>query len=117
MKSKKPLNLKSWLVGRIRRISLHWPERNEALKAARVERGLYQCAMCKQLFPSNKVHVDHIIPVVKVADGFTNWDDYINGLFVTRDKLQVLCESDHKLKTEIEDLTRKKIRELKRNAK
>lgn len=95
----------SFVKSSLRSSSLRWPARNEALKAARKERGLYQCAKCEQLFKRNEVHVDHINPVIEL-DGFKDWDTYINRLFVYPEELQILCVTDHEIKTKIEDSMR-----------
>lgn len=96
-------NRETWVKGKLRRASLQWPARNEALKRARKERGKYQCAMCEELFPVQKVQLDHILPVVNVKTGFTNWDDYILRLLPDVDGFSVLCIQCHSNKTSIED--------------
>ena len=90
----------------LRSQSLKWPERNEALKAARVERGLYRCKMCQETFKRQEVQLDHINPIIPVDKGFTTWDDYIERLFCSADRLQVLCKQCHEVKTLSEDLLR-----------
>jgi 5-methylcytosine-specific restriction endonuclease McrA len=109
-KSKKPrkLNLKTFLVAALRRVSLRWPPRNAVRKAARVRRGVYICNICKEEHRAKDVVVDHIIPVVDVKNGFTNWDDFVNSLFVLENGLQLICSECHRVKTLNEQKTRRK---------
>lgn len=90
----------------LRQSSLRWPARNDALKNARIERGFYQCATCKEKFKREQVHLDHIEPVVSVQHGFTDLITWINRLFVGPEGFQVLCEQCHSNKTMIEDTLR-----------
>lgn len=68
----------------------------------------YRCAECKQLFVAADVQVDHIEPVVDPKKGFVSWDSFINRIFCEIENLQVLCKADHKIKTSLEKLERKK---------
>lgn len=111
-KPKKRKPLKTFLIPILRHASLRWWARTEALSRARVERGLYKCAMCAGEFKKAEVHVDHIIPVVKVRDGFTNWDDYINSLFVSPEELAILCIPCHNGKSDVELELRKNYKSL-----
>jgi len=92
-------NKPSWLIQQLRRISVKWPEVSKARSAARISRGVYRCASCKEEFGVKHVQVDHIEPVVNVSDGFTGWDNFIKRLFVDAKDLQVLCKPCHKTKT------------------
>lgn len=105
-KKKKQINKKTWITAGLRRMSYRWTPRNEALKLARVERGLYKCAMCESSFKQNEVVIDHIEPVVSIKDGFTNWEDFINRLFCDVEGFQILCYPCHDQKTNIEDSLR-----------
>lgn len=116
-------DLRRFVIPTLRRASLRFYikrdgvklyPRNEALKSARVERGLYKCSACGELFKSKEVVVDHINPVVPLTGDTYSWDDFINGLFVTPDKLQVLCIADHDIKSNVEDNLRAHHREVKR---
>lgn len=102
----KPKNLKTWLTGVLRRASLRWPARREALVRSRSSRGLYRCAMCQQDFKEREIAIDHIQPVIQLNAGFTNWDDFINRLFCEPEQLQSLCAVCHDLKSAVEDKTR-----------
>lgn len=99
-RKKKPFNKKTWLIAKLRRVSLFYPPRNEARSLARVERGMYRCAICKNTFHHKEIHMDHINPIVDVKTGWTNWDDYMERMFPdTHDLFQVLCLQCHDIKT------------------
>lgn len=64
--------------------------------------------MCKESVPNTlkegrrrvqNIFVDHIVPVVDPEVGFTNWDDYIEGMFSEEDNLQLLCKKCHDRKS------------------
>jgi 5-methylcytosine-specific restriction endonuclease McrA len=105
-KAKKGQTLSTFIKGLLRRGSFHWRARNEALVAARVERGKYLCSGCQDLFGPKEVALDHIVPVVDPKVGFTTWDDYIARLFCEKEGFQILCNSCHDAKTKVEDLMR-----------
>lgn len=104
----------SWVTVKLRRASLMWPGRTKALQAARVERGLYECAMCKGRFKKGEYHLDHIDSVVPIDGGNRRKDDksrvdfnlYIDRLFVSPEKYQLLCINCHASKTQLEDSMR-----------
>lgn len=106
--------LKAFIVGLLRRGTYRWPPRSDALKKARVERGLYQCAMCKLAFKKKEVQVDHIIPVVSIKTGFSNWEEYIERMFPMEDGFQILCKPCHSTKTDTENHYRKKVKTRKK---
>lgn len=114
---KKPKSLYTFLRPILRNASLRWPARNECLKLARVARGLYKCNMCKEEFPRSSVHVDHIDPVISIKENFTTWDDFINRLFCNVEQFQLLCESCHLIKTQIENEMRKHYKKLAKQNK
>jgi len=112
--------LKRFIVPTLRRASYRWPERNESLKAAKLERGVYKCANCELPHPRKNVQIDHIEPVVPLEVTLTtqSWDSYIERMFCTRDKYQILCEQCHDLKSSMEVQTRKANRaKLKKKCK
>lgn len=106
MRTKKPINLKTWLIPKLRRLSLMWPPRNEAKKLARVSRGVYKCAKCQELFKDKETRMDHIHPVVDVTIGFEDLGKYVESLFVYENGWQCLCLKCHDEKTEQEDSLR-----------
>jgi hypothetical protein len=93
---------------------------------------MFRCAKCGKLFfeyeylktakgkirKTRMMAVDHIDPVIDPEKGFENWDIFISRLFVSIDRLQLLCNypgerdgviSCHKEKTKEE----KKIRDIR----
>ena len=98
--------MKTFLTGYLRRASLAWPARNEALTDARTSRGWYKCAMCQEDYKREQVDIDHIKPIVSLKDGFTSWDEYIANLFCPKEGFQILCKNCHETKTLIEDQMR-----------
>lgn len=98
--------LRSFIVASLRRATLYWPYRNEALKAARVDRGLYKCNICKDIFHKKEIRLDHIQPVVKLS-GFSNWDDYISRMYPKAEGFQTLCLKCNDKKTQEENILRK----------
>ena len=109
MKEKKPRSLKQILMGGLGRSWMAWPPRNEVKRRCKIpgKTGWYQCEQCKR--PHEKLDVDHISPVVSVADGFTGWDTYIASKFVDASKLRGLCRSCHAAKTKEENKQRREI--------
>lgn len=98
--------LKTWLRWQLRKISLRWPARSQAMARARVERGVYRCEGCEALTPAKNIQADHIIPVVG-PNGFTNWDDFIQRLFCSVENYQILCKKCHDVKTLAENKERR----------
>lgn len=99
---------KSFIRGNLRRVSQKWAPIQTTLAKARVERGFYLCAECKETVPATtkvdgkrvkNVHVDHIHPVIDPHVGWVNWDSLIERMFVEEDGLQLLCDKCHTIKT------------------
>ena len=106
MAKKKEFNLNGYIFGALRKIWRWHPARKEALN--RASNGLqYTCEVCYDTGDRKLVHVDHIDPVIDPVTGFTTWDNYIVRLFVTADRLQVVCKKCHKLKTDKENKIRR----------
>ena len=106
----------------LRSASLKWPPMSQALKDARLRRGIYKCAGCgAEVRPTTRVdgktkknvHVDHIVPVVDPQAGFEGWDVYVERLFCEQDNLQVLCLKCHTEKTNLEATERADARRTK----
>lgn len=110
-KARKPLDpvkqFRDWMKNCLRRLFFKFWERTKAIQMARVDRGLYKCADCKQISKIKGMHIDHISPVVDPKVGFIDWDVYIKRLFCSSDNLQLLCKPCHGKKTEKERLERK----------
>ena len=104
---------RSFIISALRSATSRWGPKQEALKRARVIRGIYLCALCKKEGPATtwrtyksgvnkgspkKVKntvVDHIVPVVDPLTGFVGWDTYIERMFCEADGLQVICHDCH----------------------
>ena len=106
----KKYNKKTFVTASLRRASIRWPPRSEALKKARVDRGLYRCSSCAEVFKKQEVHLDHIVPVVSPETGFIGWDDFIEKLFCDVEGFQILCKYCHETKTMLEDEIRKQFK-------
>lgn len=103
----KEINIRPFLIQKLRSASMSWPPRNEALKRARVSRGLYMCSICGETYKRKMMHVDHIDPVVDPSIGWVDWNTFISRLFCDADGFQAICSSCHSLKTEQEAELRK----------
>lgn len=112
----KPANRNTFVKFALRRASLKWPPRNQAMRNARVERGKYKCAMCEEIFGPTEVQLDHIKPVVDIQEGFVDLNTYVERLLPYEDGWQCLCKSCHDIKTSIEDAMRSNQSEIE-NAK
>jgi 5-methylcytosine-specific restriction endonuclease McrA len=111
--------IKKYIVRALRRYWRYFPSRSTAIKRARLERGVYQCEMCKQTgFSSNQLQVDHIIPAQTLENGINTWFDlimFIKRLYVSPEDLQTLCYVCHSVKSQQEVQMRKYYRNLKKN--
>lgn len=107
---------RNFIIAALRRSSLWWPYRNQALVAARAGRGVYRCATCSQLYPKKEVRLDHISPVVRTT-GFTTWGDYFKRMLPKSDGWQVLCLTCNHAKTQEENIIRKLHRDVKKKKK
>ena len=107
--------VKSFAITALRRMSLRWWARTEAMKRARIERGMYKCAMCTNTFHRKEIQLDHIIPVVS-SEGFINFDTFIERLYCQPEGFQVLCEQCHDAKTLLEGNIRTMKRKKKKKA-
>lgn len=107
----------SFIKSALRSASIRWPPRytilTEAFVGSKVNKKTgrmakhYKCNCCGEEFPLKEVQVNHIRPVVPV-EGFTTWDEVIERMFCEQDGLEVLCVPCHKLRTEEENILRKK---------
>lgn len=98
--------LKRFLIPLLRRKSLHWTGRQDAKRAARIERGFYRCQACLQIFGPKEIEMDHTRPVINVKTSWTNWDDYIHSLYCDQSNFAVLCKVCHLSKTQTENSLR-----------
>lgn len=127
--AKMPKKLSSWLIPKLRNISRWWPGKQIARDAAKVRvqigyyqngnpeyRTKYRCNGCKELFDSNEIQMDHIIPTVDVK-GFDNWDETLTRLFCNPEGYQALCIFCHTSKTESENIERVENRKINKKLK
>lgn len=112
-KKSKP-NLKHWLVNKVRRLSYQWPPRKEAIKKARLERGIYLCNICQGKFGPKEIQLDHIEPVIHEEDGFIDWNNYLERLFCAEEGFQVLCKPCHNIKSYYENEIRRQVKKENR---
>lgn len=109
--------IKGFITSTLRAGFRRWPAKYEALNNSFVgkkenpktgrEAKMYMCNSCKNEFSSKDVQVDHIEPVVDPVIGFKDWDTFIDRLYCSVEKLQVLCLTCHKEKTKEEKQIRK----------
>lgn len=109
----KKINKKTWIMATLRRASYRWPAINEAERLARRERGLYECAMCNQLYRRGEYAKDHVEPVIPFTGfpihpitGGPDWTIVIDRLLCDIENFQILCHSCHDQKSAIEDAMR-----------
>lgn len=108
MKVRKPFNLKAFIINLLRRGTYRYPPRNEVLKRARVERGVYKCEKCSKLVDRHDITLDHILPVVDPLVGYVNWDVYISRMYCDESGFAAICTTCHDVKTAGENQTRRK---------
>ena len=85
----------------LRKAFLFYPSRGEAKKRAGERNGRsvqYRCANCDDLFASNQVDVDHIIPAGSL-NCYADLPGFVERLMCEPDGLQVLCKPCHRVKT------------------
>jgi len=103
----------SFIKNNLRSATRKWGPIHKCTKDARVARGLYECAECKDHVPASivdpekrcrvkNIFVDHIVPIVDPALGFISWDSVIERMFCDSSNLQLLCLKCHKAKSQEE---------------
>lgn len=106
---------KSFIKNQLRGATRKWAPISDCLSSARVKRGLYECADCKEHVPNTvkeggkrvkNIFVDHIEPIVPVT-GWVSWDSCIERMFCELDNLQLLCKACHDRKSKEETGQRK----------
>lgn len=87
---------------------MRWDPIAQARKNARVKRGFYLCSSCGETVTASikidgkrhkNVIVDHTIPIIDPAVGFTSWDAVIAAMFCEIENLKVVCKKCHDAKT------------------
>jgi 5-methylcytosine-specific restriction endonuclease McrA len=120
-KFKKLKTLEQWLIPKLRRISISWPEMQKARDRVKVYMAvgkfkngnpdirrffLCQGKDCGRLCKEGEGAIDHIKPVVDEKTGYVNLDTYIRSLLCDSSNLQYLCNDCHSLKTQYENSLR-----------
>jgi len=104
----------AFVMRSLRRVSYKWGRAHTIAKGnARIERGIYECAMCKEHVSSKNINVDHILPVIPLH-GSRSLDEVVPRLFCDASGLQILCKPCHKIKTQQENKLRKAYRSAKK---
>lgn len=121
MSKKKPkYNKEAAIRGALRRAFSRSPIIQEILAESRREVPRYkkdgsrhkknavqrQCQTCNEWVSSSKIAVDHIIPVISVEEGKTDWNSFIERLWCSKDNLARICHSCHDVKTYGEKIKR-----------
>lgn len=122
MARKIPKSLQSWIIPKLRRLSMYWPGKNIARDLAKVKvqigktknghplyRVLFKCNICKGYFKRDETQMDHIEPVIEI-NGFKTWDEFMDRLFAKPEQYQCLCTSCHNKKTIKENIIREKVK-------
>ena len=107
--------LKSFIKNQLRSATRKWAPISDCLSSARVKRGFYECADCKEHVPNTvkeggkrvkNIFVDHVEPIVPVT-GWVSWDSCIERMFCEISNLQLLCKACHDRKSKEETGQRK----------
>jgi len=101
---------KAFVISQLRKATYKWKYRTEAIRKARIDRGVYICATCSKLMMAKDFSVDHKTTVVD-ENGFVDWNTYIPRMFCHTDNWQVLCKECHDIKTQHEKEGRKMYRQ------
>jgi hypothetical protein len=112
IKSNKDKRFRSFLMSALRKASRFWEPTRECLQKARLERGIYKCAICSKITPAKEIRADHIEPVIPI-NGFETWDEVINRLFCEVSGFQAICKPCHDEKTKKENAQRRFIKKEK----
>lgn len=110
-RKRKEVNLFSFLLPRLRRLSIQWPARQEVLRRIKIELQdgffkngnpkyvvRYKCEKCNKITTLDDIQVDHITPISNFAS-HGSWDSYLNSMFCSSDKLQGICVDCHQDKS------------------
>lgn len=100
----------SFIKNNLRAATRKWAPIQKCKKRAHVARGLYRCDGCGQevtptYYDEDKrkrmknIFVDHTVPIIDPAVGFTTWDECIERMFCDSDNLQLLCKECHSVKS------------------
>lgn len=73
--------------------------RSGVIQAARIERGQYRCASCKDIFKANELEVDHQYSRVGFSGEEVSFTEFVNNTFCDPQYLAALCKPCHKWRT------------------
>lgn len=102
----------TFIRSNLRKAWQKWPPKFELLKENRVivsgkrHKYEYQCEHCEQWFQQKEITVDHRVPTGPLKC-FTDLAGFVQRMFVSKEKLQLLCKPCHKIKTQQERMERK----------
>ena len=121
MKEKTLAQLREAFVQKwLRKASLQWFPRTEAVRAARKQRGLHECAMCKSLVRRGEYILDHIDPVIPLQglpvrpDGGRDWNVWIDRLLCPSSNFRLICKACDEAHTNSQKEMRKYYRKRKK---
>lgn len=100
----------SFIKNNLRAATRKWGPIQRCRKRANVSRGLYKCECCGLEVPPTvmdtekrkrvkNIFVDHIVPIIDPAVGFTTWDECIERMFCDSSNLQLVCKACHSVKS------------------
>lgn len=109
-KKRKPPSIDNYVKKHLRRASLYWPERAQALRNAKVAPGRWKCQGCEKVCSKGEYQLDHKVPVIPLdgkimrENDYTRLDmnKYVDRLFIPAKEWDVLCLVCHASKTEVE---------------
>jgi len=94
---------RSFITSALRGAHGRWNPKSVCKREGWVRRGFYRCDGCGEVGPAtlpplegrkrrrNNSCVDHINPVVDPEVGFTDWNEYIERMFIEVEGYQLLC--------------------------
>lgn len=98
------------MISQLRRATYRYPPRSEALKKQKIGPAQYKCASCQNDFRPKDLVADHIIPIVDPAEGFKDWNSWIERGFPEVEGWQWICRPCHKSKSDDENKVRTEAR-------
>ena len=111
---------RQYIINILRRATYRqWKPRSDALKAARITRGRYKCALCgREDVERSELQLDHKIPVIDERGmmGMTI-EEIIVRMMPQLDGWQVICTTCHKIKSDSENQGRKEYKKKKLSRK
>ena len=96
----------------LRRGTYKWGPKGEALRASKVGRNQYRCALCgpSKVYRNKEKQQDHIIPVQRVDGIYDGLEEVADRMFAPKEGWQTLCLPHHKEKSARENTLRAEAR-------